>query len=232
MYRSIRFGVDQFASGDVARHIHRDGYASIVLAGSFTEAAFVGRARAEPGVALLHGPFDCHVNVASSKRGPTILRLPWRGGAPEGAYRVRDVDLLARLIERDVFEAECALREMIEPTRPIDGSWVDDLAATLRCGGAVELRRWAERHDLSPTSVSRGFKAAYHVSPQRFRAEARTRRAWRRIVGERTSLTRIAHECEFSDLAHMSRSVAAMTGAWPSTWRLDPSTKLRSDLRS
>src|SRR5579875_3068641 len=104
-YRVIDFGVDRLAGMDVPRHIHRGGYANVVLAGGFTEVAFAGRSTVEPGVALLHGPFDCHANTGLARRGATIIRLPWSGRA-EGAHRVRDPDLLARLCERDIVEAE------------------------------------------------------------------------------------------------------------------------------
>ncbi|WP_293382915.1 AraC family transcriptional regulator [Phenylobacterium sp.] len=219
MYRCIKFGVDRLPTGNVARHIHREGYATIILSGGFIEAAFAGRVRAEPGMALLHGAFDCHANVGSARSGPTIIRLPWRGDGPEGPYRVSDPDLLARLAERDPVEAACALEESMEQIAPLAESWSDRLAEALRCNGVARLRTWADQQGLSPSSVSRGFREAYQVSPQRFQLEARTRMAWRRIVTERTSLTSIAHECAFSDLAHMSRSVAAMMGAWPTAWR-------------
>ncbi|HEX5183750.1 MAG TPA: helix-turn-helix domain-containing protein [Allosphingosinicella sp.] len=201
------------------RHLHEGGYANVVLAGRFTEAAFAGRFRAEPGMALIHAPFDCHANVESGRRGPTILRLPWRDRAVEGAFRVRDPDLLARLSERDLDEAELALRDMIEPIDVPHESWADALAAALAGGSIFALRDWAERRGLSPGSLSRGFGDVYQVSPQRFRLQARTRRAWRRVVDETCSLTRIAHECAFADLAHMSRSIAAMTGHSPAAWR-------------
>ena len=227
MYRKIDFGVEKVLSGDVFRHIHREAYANVVLEGGFTEAAFAGRVRAEPGVALLHGPFDCHANVGATKRGPTILRLPWRGGGPEGAHRVCDPDLLVRLAERDPWEAECAMKEMIQPMAKSETSWPDGLAAQFRLGAAVKISRWAEEQRLAASSVSRGFRDAYQVSPQRFRMEVRTRLAWKRVVRETESLTRIAHECGFSDLAHMSRCVQVMTGRSPSAWRTDTVASMR-----
>jgi AraC-like DNA-binding protein len=219
LYRTITFGVDRVANVDVPRHIHREGYANVVLGGSFVEASFAGRFQAEAGTALLHGAFDCHANFGGSKRLPTIIRLPWRNGSMEGAYRVRDPDLLARLVERDPREAESALQQMLEPLPPGETSWADELAARLLGGGRCDLRRWAEQHCLAATSLSRGFRDAYQVSPRRFQLDARTRRAWQRIVTGGETLTCIAHDCGFSDLAHMSRSVKAMTGAWPSAWR-------------
>jgi AraC-like DNA-binding protein len=218
-FRSIGYGVDHVAQGDVPRHSHREAYANVVLAGSFTEAGFAGRSRAVPGTVLLHGPFDCHANMAGGGRGPTIIRLPWRGGCHEGAWRVRDPDLLARLAGRDPWEAGIALSEMLEPIEAQPRSWSDDLAGALTAPEPVRLREWAEARSLDPSTVSRGFRNAFGVSPQRFRFEARARIAWRRIVAEPIALTRIAHECGFADLAHMSRSITALTGAAPALWR-------------
>lgn len=218
-YRQIEFGVEVGASGDVARHLHRAGYANVVLAGSFTEAAFAGRTKATPGTVLLHNPFDAHANVEGSTRGLTILRLPWRSGVCEGAFNVHDPDFLARLAESDVREAEYALTEMMGPLVRMTVSWVDDLASALASQREISLRHWAESRSMKPASLSRGFRNAYGVSPQRFRLEARSRLAWRRIVTEIGPLTSIAHECSFADLAHMSRSVLALTGASPRRWR-------------
>ena len=207
------------ACGDVARHVHREAYANVILAGTFTEAAFAGRNRVGPGMALLHGPFDAHANVEGGSRGPTIVRLPWAGGCREGAYRVRDPDLLARLSQSDPWEAERALADMLEPVDVQPRCWADDLAIALTSPEHLCLRDWAEERSLNPTSLSRGFRNAFGVSPQRFRLEARSREAWRRIVTDLHSFTQIAHECGFADLAHMNRSLAALTGAGPTHWR-------------
>jgi AraC-like DNA-binding protein len=218
-YRRIKYGLDMVESGDVPRHSHREGYANVLLASTFTEAGFFGRYRVTPGMVLLHGPFDCHANTEGSGRRPTILRLPWRHWHLEGAYRVKDPDLLARLAEQDPWEAEAALTEMIEPIEGTPPSWVDELADTLNSCSTLELADWAEQHSLNPASLSRGFRDSFGVSPQRFRLEARARLAWRRVMTETVPLTRIAHECNFADLGHMSRSVSSLTGASPTLWR-------------
>lgn len=218
-YRHICFGVDRGAIGDVPRHLHHDGYANLVLSGGFTEAAFAGRTRAVPGVVLLHGPFDAHANIEGTGRGSTIVRLPWHGGAPEGAYHVTDPDLLARLVEVNPCEAESAMMEMLSPVTTRDTCWIDRLARALADEGTFEFGEWADANSISAASLSRGFRNAYGVTAQRFRLEARTRKAWRRVMTEPAALTRIAHECDFADLAHMTRSIKAMTGAAPSAWR-------------
>jgi AraC-like DNA-binding protein len=221
VYRSTVPGVETLAPGlRLGRHRHAWGYATVVLAGSFVEASFAGRFTAEPGDVLLHAAFDCHCNWSTSRQGPQILRLPWSSRTLEGHFRVRDPDLLVRLSERDPAEATRELRRELEPVRTRQGlHWTDKLAADLSRDSSVALRIWAEREGIAPETLSRGFRCAFGVSPRRFRLEARARSAWVRLGRSDTSLTAIAHDLEFSDLAHMSRSVAAFTGLAPSVWR-------------
>lgn len=68
---------------------------------------------------------------------------------------------------------------------------------------------------LNPASISRGFARAYGVSPKRFRLEARTRRALTAIDAWQGSLADLAADQGFADQAHLTRSIAAMTGAPP-----------------
>ena len=220
--RSIRAGVERVSTGDQARHYHREGYANLVLSGRFIEAAFAGRSSVEPGHVLLHGAFDAHADMSGGARGPTILRLPWRAIGPEGRFKVADPDRIAALAERSVAAAVEALAEMLEECPAGEPHWSDRLAADLVRGAEFPLSRWAEENGLSPDAVSRGFARRFGASPKRFRLEARTRAAWRRVVSEGASLTTIAHDAGFSDLAHMSRSIAAMTGQPPSYWRKAP----------
>ena len=97
--------------------------------------------------------------------------------------------------------------------------WPEQLASDLKTCPGLRLSQWAESQGLAPETVSRSFKRVFGVSPQRFRLEYRARQAWLRCVAGTGSLTAIAHELGFADLAHMSRSVAALTGRSPRDWR-------------
>jgi AraC-like DNA-binding protein len=219
-YRSIRYGVETLAPGLVVeRHRHASGYATVVLEGAFVEASFAGRAAVGPGDVLLHGSFDCHSNWGERRGRLQILRLPWWEDDLEGRFRTRDGDLLARIAERDPVEATLALRDSLEemPARALD--WTEKLARSLSADSSTSLRAWARDERLAPATVSRGFRQAFGVSPRVFRLEARARRAWNAVVHSDHSLTRIAHELDFADLAHMSRSVSVLTGGSPSAWR-------------
>jgi len=203
----------------LARHRHVGGYATVVLAGSFIEASFAGRAQVVPGDVLLHGRFDCHANEALSLRGPQILRLPWCDDSLEGHFRTPDPDELARIAERDPFEASLRLRDSLEPACPGERHWAEILATALCTSPELCLNSWAERAGLAPATVSRGFQRRFGATPRMFRLELRARRAWAALIQSTASLTSIAYEFGFADLAHMSRSIASFTGWAPSWWR-------------
>jgi AraC-like DNA-binding protein len=201
------------------RHHHREGYATVVLAGSFTEVSFAGRMDAEPGDVLLHGRFDCHLDLARSRGPLQILRLPWRSDGLEGKFRVSDPDALVRLAEADTDLAAAQLHHELRPPLRRDPQWIDDLACALTGDSAFLLQEWADRRGLRNDVLSRVFRREFGVSAQRFRLESRTRLAWRQVLGSVRSLTEIALEAGFADLAHMSRSIHVFTGHSPNAWR-------------
>jgi AraC-like DNA-binding protein len=218
-YRSVVAGVEQLPRGlDLPRHRHTAGYATVVLAGSFVEASFAGRFIVEPGDVLLHGHYDCHANQALTSRGPQLLRLPWLDDARE-VTTASPIRIASRAAERDPSAAAAALGRTLEaqPSRWLD--WTDRLATELTADPSLCLTAWAERERLAPETLSRGFGEAFGVTPKLFRLEVRTRRAWRAMLQSDRSLTAIAHEQGFADLAHMSRSVCEFTGFAPSRWR-------------
>ena len=219
-YSTIRYGVETLPANTVRpRHRHVAGYATVVLRGAFVESGFAGRTLATPGDVLLHGAFDCHANVPAGTSPIQILRLPWNDDTVEGYFRVGDPDRLVRLAEDDPFEAMTALARELLVMTPQDRHWTNALARALADGSAQSLHQWGEERGLRPPELSRGFRSAFGVSPKLFRLEARSRRAWGIVVRSNSSLTRIAQDLNFSDLAHMSRSIHAFTGHPPKSWR-------------
>lgn len=218
-FRRVRAGVETLDGVSRPRHHHSEGYATVVLAGSVTEVSFAGRMHAEPGHVLLHGRFDCHLDWWSRKRSLQILRLPWRHDAIEGQFHVTDPDALARLAEIDPERASALLYEEVRRVVPRDRYWVDDLAEVLRSGSNIRLQTWAETRSLRPDTLSYVFRREFGVSPKRFRLESRTRSAWLEILRSRRSLTDVALQAGFADLAHLSRSVRMLTGRSPKDWR-------------
>jgi AraC-like DNA-binding protein len=220
-YRTVHFGVETLNAGLMLlpRHRHAAGYATVVLAGSFEEAGFAGRFVTSPGDVLLHGAFDCHANRPLSRRAAQILRLPWLNNSLEGRFRIEDPDRLAILAERDPIDAMTQLQsDLIEfPVQELH--WTERLAQALRVERVPRLDSWAESEHLAAETISRGFHRAFGVPPQVFRIESRARRAWNLLLRSSLPLTSIAHELGFADQAHLSRAIAALTGAPPTYWR-------------
>jgi AraC-like DNA-binding protein len=213
-------GRERHCAGDfLPRHLHEEAFATIVLAGGYVEAGDTGRHRAEPGDALIHGPYEFHLDHFD--RGSTeVLVVPVDADRFScAAGRLPDLDAIVRVLEEDPTAAEVAIREQIEPKGVALPDWPDILARDLGEDPALSLREWAERHGLSAGSVSRGFGQVYGVTPATYRLLQRTRRAIRTILGSETPLAALAQDCGFADQAHMVRSVHHATGLSPRALR-------------
>jgi AraC-like DNA-binding protein len=218
-FHDALIGRELCESGDLPRHRHASGYMTLIVSGSYDEAGDVGRFRVGPGDLLVHRPFEAHRN-AFRRRSAEVINLPLADGPRLGAInRVSDPDLVARLAERDPL---AAARAAAARTLPAAGEedWPDALALALRSRpDQFRLGQWALDHGLSPASLSRGFRQLFGTTPERYRAEARARLAWNRIVDTAEPLAAIACDLGFADQAHMTRGVGAVTGLPPSRWR-------------
>lgn len=192
----------------LARHRHARPYAALVLEGGYVEAGDSGRFEVEAGQVILHGPYESHQNVFTT-RGAVVLNLDLR--CETGALaRVSDPDVIVRLAERDLRAACAALAEqlVLHTTRCTD--WPDQLSQRIIQDPDVDLGAWAREAGLAPPSVSRGFVKVFGVTPKRFRAEQRALRAVRALDDWRGRGAGLAAELGFTDQAHMSKAIKAL----------------------
>jgi AraC-like DNA-binding protein len=223
-FRQITPGIETLpCSFSLPRHRHLQAYATVVLAGSFEESGYVGRIRATAGDVLIHPALDCHENQMISA-GVKLIRLNWTDESGVGGlYSLDDVDEIARAAEKDVIAAkhllEHTLRKRRDPSSGQRNDWPDLLLTQLKRNSPAEIGEWAEEIGLARETVSRGFTAAYGVTPSVLRAELRARRAWLRITRSSDCLCTIAAETGFADQAHMTRWIHRITGAPPAAWR-------------
>ena len=223
-FRRITPGIETLpGSFSLPWHRHLRAYATVVLAGSYEESGHVGRIRATVGDVLIHPMLDSHGNRIISA-GLKLIRLDWPDASGTGGlYHLDDVDELARTAEKDVIEAthllERALRTRKQASPGQKNDWPDLLLADLAKNASTEIGGWAEVNGLARETVSRGFVAAYGITPSILRAELRARSAWLRITRGSESLCRIAADTGFADQAHMTRWIHRMTGAPPAAWR-------------
>jgi len=210
------------SSTDIARHSHREPYATIILSGAYEESGDSGRLSARPGEVLLHGPFSAHCDRISTARTVVIdLPLPFDGREWPARARIADPDHIVRLAERDPVEA---LAEMMAGLRPAaveeEQELPDQLSAALREAEPPRIGEWAAARFRSREHVSRCFERVYGVSPVVYRADCQAKRAWRMIVASNDSLAGIAAETGYADQAHMTRAVTGLTGMSPRRWRV------------
>lgn len=222
-WRNIRSGLDYLSAiRHVSRHRHFDAYATLVLHGSFEQVSYAGRLQLQAGDLLIQPTFDCHADRMIS-RSLVLCRLPWRPEAGYGGiYRNCRVDVAQALAERDIREAVSFLENELDratfiPSATLD--WVDELASDLRSDARIRVAQWARAKGVTREHVSRSFSSVYGASPAQFRFELTARTAWLRTVGTKERLSKIAADLGFSDQAHMTRAVKALTGQPPVQWR-------------
>jgi AraC-like DNA-binding protein len=203
------------------RHCHAHPFAAVVLSGHYEEAGDQGRHTVTAGDVLIHTAFEAHLNQFGGT-GAEVLLLPLATPplSSQAVYgRHADPDSLARLAERDPAEAAALLTEGFRATAPSKEDWPDILAARLRQEPNLALGEWAASMSLRAETLSRGFKAAYGVTPAAYRATARARAAFAAIQRAPVSLAEVAANAGFADQAHMTRAVQQLTGHAPGYWR-------------
>lgn len=197
------------------RHRHGEAYVALVLSGSYVEAGDRGRLRTEAGQAIFHERFEAHRNEFFGN-GAQVLNLPLpAGGNGHVQGQVADADAIARLAERDVYQAAELLQATFRPCSARLDDWPDSLASALAQDPALRLAAWADSQGIAPASISRGFRRAYGTTPKRYRLELRAVQALRLLPVWKNSMAMLAAETGFADQAHMTRAIVAVCGVSP-----------------
>jgi AraC-like DNA-binding protein len=209
---------DRLQGGFVPRHRHAQAYAALVVSGHYEEAGDAGRYFVTEGDILVHRAHEAHQNRIGVV-GAVVLNLPLpiHISLPS-AFRIADPDVLLK--EKDLNLANAhTLLEPIEVIRSLDGDWPDQLSRELTFDPTLSIRDWAATNGLAAATVSRGFKKTFGITPIRFRAEARARRALEALLTRKTPLATLAHELDFADQPHMTRAVRSIVNTSPAQWR-------------
>ena len=200
------------------RHHHLKGYAALIVSGSCDEAGDRGRFRARAGDVLVHLSFEAHRDRIGAA-GARIINFELDEQLGSAFGFVRDLDAIVRLQERDPVAARELLAEEFEPHRGDDRDWPDLLALELSRAEPTRLDRWAEAHGLNPSSLSRGFRLAFGVTPKRYRFEQMVSRAARSACESVEGLSMVAAASGFADQAYMTRAMGQLFGITPKQLR-------------
>jgi AraC-like DNA-binding protein len=204
----------------VQRHRHEESYLALVIDGGYEESGDRGRHHVAAGDVVMHGGFEAHLNRYDRSRSQVLnIALPTWMEPEHAVMQISDPDTAVRLAERDPREAAAFLFYAMKPRRMRLADWPDELAAALTVDPNMRLQDWARLRGLADATVSRGFRKVFGISPSAYRAQVRGRQAWRRVVEGAHSLASIAFDSGFSDQAHMTRTIRALTGRPPGQWR-------------
>ncbi len=135
--------------------------------------------------------------------------------------RPRAADRLVHKLSRDAAEA---LGEAIEESAHCAASaprdWLGVFASALRDEPRTPIAVLARANGVTPTHAARVFARRFGQTPAAFRKEQRLRTALQALPDRAQSLAQVAASAGYSDQAHMTRDVAAATGATPSRLRV------------
>ncbi|MBV1834978.1 helix-turn-helix domain-containing protein [Novacetimonas pomaceti] len=204
-------------AGRLPRHRHGSAYVSLLLDGAYGERGPGGRWPVEPGQLIAHAAFECHDNEIA-RPGAWIINIPVpaRMSLPP-VFTIEDPDALIVAARQGV--PVLGYLRPVSVVSPRNDDWPDALAALLR-RRPVSITRWARETGLAPATVSRGFLAAFGVSPSRYRLENQLLQAMRLIATTNAPLAAISGGCGFADQAHFCRTVRAASGYSPREWRV------------
>lgn len=201
------------------RHCHREAFAAIVLAGGYDEAGDTGRHRVRAGDVIFHKAFESHLDQFDGP-GAEVLVIPlpseWTGPL---LGSIEDPDAIVRAGERDPIEALHLLSTSVSERPSEARDWPEALAAALRHDPTTFLEEWAERANLHPGSLSRGFAQVFGTTPAAYRQAQRAQRAIEALFRTDLPLSSLALDCGFADQAHMTRAVGALAGEPPAALR-------------
>ncbi len=208
------------AGSVLPRHRHAKPYLTLVTRGSYVEAGDHGRFKVGPGDVLIHGLFSAHADWVGTRNDVETFNVELNDVCQVAplCFSPRFDDVI-KLLKTDLPAAKALLLESIRPKTAPLSDWPDVMAKAIRDDPSKSVNYWCDSFGLAPATVSRGFKRTFGVSAAQYRATARARQAYHALIQSDTALVHIADHFRFSDQAHFTRSIRALTGEPPSRWR-------------
>lgn len=239
--------VTRYAAGrHMERHCDGRARVSVVVSGALRESAGRYEVDAGPLSIAVKSPDVLHATrfgpegacVASididaiSDSEWTIPRWRWstenRLRAELRAFIAAIVELRAAPEDPDAVDG---LREAclvlldrlkgVEPIRDAGLGWLRGVRDRIDCAPeqAISVCRLARDAGVSPTHLTRCFKAVYGCTVVDHRKRQRVRSALQQLTRPGAELVDVALRAGFHDQAHFTRQFRAVTGTTPGTWR-------------
>lgn len=198
-------------------HRHDEGRIVLFLGGVMHEEAFEGHAKFVRGDFVFRPAHFAHADTARSG-GARFVRLPV---SPRAARRWVDrngwgtarghVDLDEGSDGDALLEVAGAhVYRQTPPSTPMQHA-----ATALAVEETPRVQDVARRFGMAPYELTRRFAAAFGMTPNTYRRQARVQRAIRLLFERSTSLAQIAIAAGYHDQSHMSAALKRELGLTP-----------------
>jgi len=210
---------------ELATHAHGEEGLTVVLQGTFLEESVRGTLVAEAGSTATRPYGMPHTNRFGSDGAVILGVIPDRDRfvEPIRDWARSDIPAAYRAGLRLVAQDENALPELFAAISP--GAHADRRAAVRARRllddpeQRVTVSALAHAMNVHPIHLARQFRQTYGVSLREYRTLQLVKRAATLVLGTKTPLSRIAHECGFADHSHMCRAFRRVAGWSPSRLR-------------
>lgn len=210
---------------ELKTHAHGEEGLTVVLQGTFLEESPRGTLVAQAGSIATRPYGIVHTNRFGAEGAVILAVIPDRDRFVEPIREWTRSDIPAafraglRLVARD----ENALPELFGAISP---RVHPDRMTAVRARRLLDdpeqrltVSALAHSMNVHPVHLARQFRQTYGVSLREYRTIQLVKRAATLVLGTKTPLSRIAHECGFADHSHMCRAFRRVVGWSPSRLR-------------
>lgn len=210
---------------ELKTHAHGEEGLTIVLQGTFLEESLRGTLVAPAGSIATRPYGMLHTNRFGSEGAVILAVIPDRDhfGEPIREWTQSDTPAAFRAGLRLVARDENALPELLATISPRVRR---DRMAAVRAHRLLDdpeqrlsVSALAQSMNVHPIHLARQFRQTYGVSLREYRTIQLVKRAAALVLGTKSPLSRIAHECGFADHSHMCRAFRRVAGWSPSRLR-------------
>ncbi len=214
-------------------HRHGVPFATIVVAGQYTEVRDGVPGLYRTGSVVIHGATEEHADFFSDAARCLNVELPLDFGlrpmhvsedestarSVAAIVRAYDGSHTANALEDAVVRFRRKLAERrgeLQKPKPL---WLLQAIAAFDWIEPIPLRDAARLAGVHPTHFARAFARHMGLTPNEYRREVRMRRAAGLLLRSTESLARVSLACGFGDQSHFSNAFHATAGLTPSTFQ-------------
>jgi AraC-like DNA-binding protein len=200
----------------LGEHRHECAYVSVVADGSYTELRDGLPRRCATGTAIFHEPGEVHADYFATEGRCINFEVgcddaPWQETLLRavGATHSEHVSAV-----RAAFDARSEHRVACEAP-----AWLPAVLRDFTWLEPVSLEGASALAGLHPTHFVRAFRRHTGMTPGAYRKRERVRAASALLLDSASPLSRIAHECGFSDQSHLTNVFREVAGISPRRYR-------------